>query len=176
MKKILILLLMLISIFATAQDKNLGNFKITEKIVWQKVYEYPEEDSLHVKNFFFQNHLFNYKNDVGTTYITLKDYTDAEFGERPVYFNNISRIIFIVQIKNNRYRVTVLSLSPVDSFVGLNLIRTPENATFLNNFFDFYIKKDGQLKSSFTKVASLLDNTLSSIFFYKNSKPLDDDF
>lgn len=180
MKKFFMIIPLVLSSFLTNAQEYMGGFKLTDKtLIWQEVYEFPEADSSIVKNFFYQNSLFQMIGNMGKAYITLKNYTDVGFGQRPVYFNNDCRFTFVTQIKNNRYRVTIQSIEPIDSFVRYNRERNEDNAKYLGNIFETYINKKGELKNTFYQSAALLDDVLFVLFNYKNSSTavlLDDDF
>lgn len=180
-KFLMIVPLVLSSLFSFAQQDTIGNFIAQENaLIWQKVYHFPEADASAVNNFFFQNSEFSYNGNVGVIYVCLKDYSKAKYGQRPVYFNTDSRIKFIVQIKDNRYRVTLQSLEPLDTFIQNYSTKAIEDRAYLTNFFEGspYFKKSGELKQSFSNVAPLLDETFISLFNYTRKKDIgvDDDF
>lgn len=172
---------MLLSLSATAQNDTIGNFIIgNNSIIWQKVYNFEVQDIDKVNNYFYKNTMFSCIDKQGITYATLKDYTDVSFGQRPVYFNAPSRIKFFIQIKENRYRVIVQSLEPTDTFVRTYINQSIEQRKYLSNFFEGmpYFKNSGEIKQSFYKTAPLLDETLCKLFKYNygNTIILDDDF
>lgn len=178
-KFLLIIPLVLSSILANAQE-NMGGFKLIDNtLIWQEVYSFPETDSASVQRFFYSNSKFKTDNNVSTAYIVLRDYVDIPFGQRPVFFNDVSRIKFVVQIKNDRYRVTVQSLEPIDTFIRNNTSRSYEDAKYLSNFLEHYVKKNGELKASFYNNAPSTDEALLVLFDYKTNNStivLDDDF
>ena len=170
--------LVLVSFIAFAQN-GLENFKIEDgTIIWQKVYTFPEADTSMVKAFFYQNANFTKEGNILKAYPLLKDYTNVGHGQRPIYFNEVSRIRFVVQIKENRYRITLQSLEPIDTFIRGNTSLNHDNAKYLSNFLTTYIKSNGEIKNSFYRTATLLEESLSALFDYSRSatKLLDDDF
>lgn len=162
-----------------AQENIIGSFILQNNtLIWQKVYTFPEADSSAVKAFFFQNSNFVQEGSILKSYPLLKDHTVAKYSQRPVYFNDPSRLKFIVQIKENRYRVTLQSLEPIDTFIKGNVERGVENAKYLSNFLQSYLKSNGDVKNSFYNSAAVLEEALSSLFDYKEATTvlLDDDF
>lgn len=180
MRKYLFMIpLMLVSFIAFAQD-GLENFKIEGRtIVWQKVYEFPLEDSAKVANFFYSNASFIYNDNVGVCYYELGYKTNLKPMQMSLLLREYSRLKFVVQIKEDKYRVTVLSLEPVDSFVKTNLGKDYKDKVYMSNFFeDKFFKKDGSLQKSFYANAPYINEALIKIFNYYNgtTSVLDDDF
>lgn len=171
---------LVLSSFLTNAQEYMGGFKLIDNtLVWQEVYEFSEADSSVVKNFFYQNSKFKMSGNMGKAYITLKDYTDIGYSQRPIYFNADCRFTFVVQIKHNRYRVTIQSIEPIDSFVRYNRERNEDNAKYLSNILETYVNKKGELKNSFYQTAAILDDALFILFNYRNSSTallLNDDF
>lgn len=171
--------LILVSFMALAQNE-LENFKIEERtIVWQKVYDYPVEDSVKVVNFFFSNASFSYEDKIGVCYYKLGYETKLKPMQMSLLLREYSRLKFIVQIKPEKYRVTVLSFEPEDSFIKTNVGKDYKDKVYLSNFFeDKFFKKDGSLQKSFYNNAPYIDEALIKIFNYHNgtTSVLDDDF
>ena len=182
MKRIVfILILVILPFMSFAQNDTIGNFiRMGNKLIWQKVYHFHEQDSEKVHKYFYQNSHFACTNDMGLAYLTLKDYTDTPYGQRPVYFNTPAKTHFVIQIKENRYRVIVQSLEPTDAFVSNNTSKSVEERKYLSNLFEgtAYFKKNGELRQTFITIAPLLDSTLSAVFNYSNNNTiiLDDNF
>lgn len=177
-KLLLIIPLALVSFIAFAQD-GLENYKIEGKtIAWQKVYNFPVEDSTKVLNFFYNNVAFTYEENIGICYYRLGYEGSLKPMQMPLLLKEYSRVKFIVQIKEGRYRITVQSLEPADTFVRTNAGKDVRDKVYMSNFFiDTYFKKDGSLKQTFYSVAPYLNEALENIFFYnRNTNALDDDF
>lgn len=176
----MIIPLLLASLMGYAQQDTIYNFlKQSNALIWQKVYHFPKDDANIVDNFFFQNSEFTYDRNIGIAYPCLKDFSDAKFGERPVFFNDEARIKFIVQLKDDRYRVTIQSFEPVDTFIRGYLNKDRKDRKYLDNFLEYYIKGNGSIRTSFFKIAQMFDEALSLYFDYTTNtaaSTLDDDF
>lgn len=183
---------MLLSLSATAQNDTIGNFiKEGKTLIWQKVYNYNGEDSLKVRNFLFNNPAFrNTSTDnqtQGITYPILKNLCNYDYASRPVFFNNEARIKYIIQIKDNRYRITVISIEPRDIYGNFTFasaamldMQDYENAKYLSNMFDggIWFKKNSELRPATLKVLPILDEVLIKLFKYnyKTTLQIDDNF
>lgn len=178
MRKLFLALVLIFIVGSISAQEQLGeNFiKKDNTIIWQKVYEYPESDSILVKNHFYKNNKFAYNGEIGSVYPTLKEYSSFEFSQRPSYFNDRSKICFIVQIKKNRYRVTVQTIDPLDTFIQGNRSKSNEDAKYLNDFLASYIKRNGDIKTVFLNSYHAINEALSNLFEYKSKLVLDDDF
>lgn len=161
-----------------AQEERYGNFiKNDNALIWQKIYNFLPEEKEAVNSFFYQNSFFTYSGNIGTAYVLLKDYTSLNYANRPIFFNDDAKVKFIVQIKENRYRVTVQSFEPLDRFVYWNINLPKEEKKYLSNFFEFYVKKNGKIRNNFFLFNNDWDMCFIKIFDYKTYSPiLDDDF
>lgn len=179
MKKFLFMISLLLVSFLTFAQDGLENYKIEGKIiVWQKVYEFPLEDSSKVSNFFYNNTNFHYEDNIGICYYRLGYESSLKPIQMPLVLKEYARVKFIVQIKKGRYRVTVQSFEPADTFAQSNMGKEVREKTYLSNFFiDTYFKKDGTLRQTFYSVAPYLNEALENVFYYnRNTNVLDDDF
>lgn len=125
----------LLSIFyCYAQDTQVYNFNLKDgNVYWQTVY--TDIDSAAVVEY-FNNSMFESKND--NTYqctLTLKNYSDKGYMNRAFILNDESTIYFTVQIKNDRYRVTVTDIiwRSVTTVYGVSSASTSDLKSYAYN-------------------------------------------
>lgn len=193
-KMSLVLILAILPFISFAQNDTIGNFiQKGTTLIWQKVFNFNPEDSLNVKNFLFNNHTFEneysetFDRVIGVAYPILKDLCNLDYAERPVFFNKETRIKYIIQLKEDRYRITVTSIEPRDiygnfTFASAALLDMQDykNARYLSNIFNggIWFKNNGELRKPALKVLPILDEVLIKLFKYNYQKAIqiDSDF
>lgn len=180
MRKFLLMIPLVLVSFAAFAQAELNNFKIQDKtIVWQKVFEFPVEDSVKVANFFYNNANFSYEDNMGVCYYRLGYETSIKPAQLHLLLKSYSRVKFVVQIKDSRYRVTVQSVESEDIFIRTNAGKALKDKVYLpNSLSESYFKKDGSLRQSFFSLAPQLNEALENVFYYNKGaiSVLDDDF
>ena len=84
------------------------NFKIEDdKIYWQKIFKHPECDTLLVKEHFNNNPIFKKEGPGYTANLILSEYTKEPNMNIPFILHSTANLIFYVQFKQDRYRVTI---------------------------------------------------------------------
>lgn len=81
------------------------------KVYWQKVFEHSPSDTLAVKRFFDSNPLFTKNQNSYTAEIILTEYTNEPNMNIPFILHSPAKMIFHVQFKEDRYRVTVENIT-----------------------------------------------------------------
>lgn len=189
MKKVLLLFFICVSSSLFAQRDTIGNFiKDGTTLIWQKVYYFDKEKIEDVNNF-FKHHPGFYNSQSGwVSYPILKNFCDVAYGERPVFFNNEARTKFIIQVKEDRYRITVTSIEARDTYGNFTFASSAmlnmqdyENAKYLSNMFDggVWFKKNGELRPMvYEQILPILDECLIKLFNYeyKDIQVIDDNF
>lgn len=88
------------------------NFKIENgKIYWQKVFSFPLQDSLRVSEFFSKSRYFTNKGNQLKAEVILAQFNDLSTMKEPGIFQSTAEIYFYLQIKENKYRVTVIDIA-----------------------------------------------------------------
>ena len=146
------------------------NFKFEDgKVYWQKTFEHPIEDSTAVREYFEKNPLFTKKNDGYTASIALSEYSDNK--DIPFILNSPADMVFFVQYKEGKYRVTLTNSSWTGKIGGPMMISFDATLT-LNDM----ASKSGKFKSG-CKSANIC---FLNLFDYKtklgNKEMLKDDF
>lgn len=141
-KLILSALLILLYTAVRAQNETtlIHNFMLSNgDIYWQKVY--TDIDSITVANY-FNNPPFEQKNNTDySTTVTLKNYSNKGYMNRALILNDESTIIFSLQIKGDKYRVTVSDIiwRSVATIYGISTAST-------NDLKSYAYNKKGKLK------------------------------
>ena len=88
------------------------NFKIENgKIYWQKVFTFAPHDSLDVATFFNKSRYFSDKGNQYKSEVILAQFNDLPTMKEPGVFQSTAEIYFYLQIKGNKYRITVTDIT-----------------------------------------------------------------
>lgn len=161
--------------FNAAQKAANWNFKIEDsKVYWQKVFDYPAEDSLKVEDFFDKNPSFKKDGDGYSAQLVMTEYTKEPNMNIPFILHSTADMIFYVQIKDGRYRVTVTNITWKGNVGTVGTITIMQEASLT---MQDLMKKSKKLKASGAKHTNIC---LLNIFNYNSEfntvKQLDDDF
>ena len=103
------------------------NFKMLDgKLYWQKVFEIKPGELSKAQDFFEKNIQFQKQNDTYIGKIIFSKY--LQDGTPPNIYYSPAEIIFTVQFKDNRYRVTVSEITWVGTIGTVGLITITQQA------------------------------------------------
>lgn len=155
MKKVVVLLFLLITslhLFAqqNTEDKKARkafdkeqqavnwNFKYEDgKIYWQKVFTFPEADSLAVIEYFNNKKYFTQVGDQYYSNALLAEFNDLSTMHEPMIFQSTCNMYFYFQINKGRYRITVTDITwKTTTGTGGLFFMTQENNLSMQDFID----------------------------------------
>lgn len=90
------------------ESKNWNFIKTDGKVYWQKTFYFKTEDADNVFKFFNESPIFKKAGNQFSANIVFAQYTEET---PPMIFNSTSEVVFMVQFKDNRYRVTVSNIT-----------------------------------------------------------------
>lgn len=176
-KLIFTAMLVLLSIMMQAQNEMLQvhNFVLTEgNVYWQKVY--TDVDSSAVSAY-FNNSFFEKKgSDNYQCVVTLKNYSDKGYMNRAFILNDESTIYFTVQLKEDKYRVTVTDIiwKSINTIYGISTASTSDLKSYAyNKKGKIKFKEGGGIEEQLDAALSLLFDASNNL---QNKAVLDSDF
>lgn len=164
------------------QQKALNwNFKIDDgKVYWQRVFNFPTEDTAKVTLFFNDERLFGRIGDQYYTQAIFASYNNLDSMQEPMIFQSTAEVYFYVQIKDNRYRVTIVDIIWKGNVGTSGMFHITQEATLtMQDFIDYNIYADSPFKARICKQTNIC---LLNIFDYNSEyhisadAVLDDDF
>lgn len=160
--------------FGYAQDAQVYNFIFDKgEVFWQKIYF--DADSATVVKYFSQEPFKN-ENSGYSCNTSLYDYSDKGYMSSSLYIQNLCTIKFNIQVKQDRYRVTVQDIIWEQSIglgvsVGFGFSVTGANHTELIHLKDLALNKKGKIKFKITGgLEKQLNYCLNNLFNIKNYK------
>lgn len=154
--------------FNKAQESINWNFKVVDgKVYWQRVFDFPESDSLKVINFFNNERYFAKIGNQYHTIATLANFNDLPTMEEPMVFQTDSEIYFFLDIKPGRYRITVSDIIWRGNVGVSNGIHITQEASLTmqdfinNNIYSGATVKKGIAKNTNICLIKLFDYTFT---------------